>query len=300
MDLRHFRYFIAVAEELHFGKAAEKMHIAQPALSIQIKTLEQALGGQLFHRTSRKVILTEAGKLFLREARQVLESYDKAIKLTQKALKGEAGLLNIGYSGSVAYSGILGHAVQAFREIKPAFEFQLTELDPYTQLSRLLSRDIDLGLMPTFSLQVPKQISTLRLAAWPSCVVLSDKHPLAKCSKLSTGALAGEDFIVYAGSDMDDGASGLRRILSFEPKVAHKASNMMMVLSLVSAGMGVSIVPASVKQSLKQPGLTFKVLDDMNLKIDISLVYRNDIPEPAVSGFIECIQTLPLLGSTGA
>lgn len=138
MDLRHLRYFVAVAEELHFRRAAERMCIAQPALSIQIKALENYLGGQLILRNNRRVELTDAGQLFLGQARRILEDIDDVTRMTRRALKGEVGHLTLAYSGNAAETGILAKVTRAFRERYPEVEISAIELDPPSQVEALL------------------------------------------------------------------------------------------------------------------------------------------------------------------
>lgn len=195
MDLRHFRYFVVVAEELHFGRAAERLHIAQPALSIQIKKIEEQLGGSLFNRTSRSVTLTEAGEIFLKEARLALHYAERAEQIAKEVLQGNLGKINIAYSGSVTYSGLLGRYIQSFRKYKPEIEILLHEANPFTQLELLIKGEIDIGFLPTFSLDIPESISIITLTHWPPCIAMPVEHPLSHKDKIDIEELKDDCFI---------------------------------------------------------------------------------------------------------
>ncbi|WP_218122037.1 LysR substrate-binding domain-containing protein [Vibrio xiamenensis] len=292
MDLRHFRYFVAVAEELHFGRAAENLHIAQPALSIQIKKMEQQLGTALFERTSRSVALTEAGQLFRDQVEKALYYAEQAERVVKEAQQGNVGKLMIAYTGSVTYSGLLATYLQSFRHQKPNIELQLQEMDPFSQLESLQSGDLDLGFLTTFSLNVPSSINTIKLKAWPPCVALPEQHPLSQQQSVDIEELRHQPFITYSGSPHNDGAEAIRLLASFEPQILSKQSNIMSVLALVSSGLGVSIMPAALKHTLHQPGLVFKPLTPRRHSIDISIAYANRPLKPALNKLIEHIKAL--------
>ncbi|WP_073585791.1 LysR family substrate-binding domain-containing protein, partial [Vibrio quintilis] len=219
-----------------------------------------------------------------------LKAYEQAIKVGQSALKGELGVLRVGYSASVAYAGILGRIMHSFRQIRPEIKFELQEQDPYRLMEGVQNQAFDFGIFPAFSFDMSAQISVLRLESWAPRIVLSASHPLADCQRMTCGMLRQEGFVVYAGSEFDQGTSGIRQILSYEPEVVYKAADMMMVLSLVSAGVGISVVPSAIEFSLKQPGLVFRPLADFCDHIDISLAYRNDRNEPLMDQFIACVR----------
>lgn len=290
MDLRHFRYFVVVAEELHFGRAAERLHIAQPALSIQIKKIEDQLGGNLFNRTSRSVTLTEAGEIFLKEAKLALQYAERAEQTAKEALQGNLGKINIAYSGSVTYSGLLGRNIQSFRQHKPDIEIHLYEADPFTQLELLMKGDADIGFLTTFSLDIPEDISVVSLAHWPLCIAMPAEHPLSNKDKIDIEKLKDDCFISYAHSPNDDGTGVIRKLVSFEPNVSYRKSNIMSILAMVDSGMGVSIVPNILEQTLNLPGLIFKELTVNKFYIDISVAYVNQNPKSTTLAFIEHIQ----------
>lgn len=287
MELRHLRYFVAAAEEGHFGRAALRVHIAQPALSIQIQALERELGGKLFARAGRGVALTEAGRLFLVEARQVLEQAERALAQGQRAMRGELGRLAVGYSGSAAYSGILRQAVRPFRQRHPAVELSLQELDPVSQIEALMNRRIQVGFLTTLALELPEAIAVRRLAAWPLQVVLAEDHPLAALPAVPIERLAGEVFISYADSGRQQGAAVLSDFVGFKPRAVLQATNMMMVLAMVGTGQGVGMLPALLRSSAPGAGVVFKPIEGRDFLMDSSLAYWRDEQDAVARAFVE-------------
>jgi DNA-binding transcriptional LysR family regulator len=291
MELRHLRYFVTVAETLHFGRAAERLHIAQPALSIQIRALERQLGGELFARGTRRVALTEAGRLFLREARRTLAQAEHAVEVAQEALSGELGCLNIGYSGSAAYSGVLRRHVQAFRRRHPRVEISLQELDPLRQLAALQQRTLRVGFLTTLALPVPQDVEVFTLARWSMCVALADAHPLAGRAALSADDLLDEAFISYAGEDEPGARDVMHALLGHVPARSYGAANLMMVLTLAGAGLGVALLPASLAGLGPACGVTFRPYVGRGLEMDCSLASLRGEREPVVQAFVEMVMT---------
>lgn len=291
VELRYFRYFVAVAEELHFGRAAGRLAIAQPALSIQIRKLEEMLGGRLFHRDNRRVALTEAGRLFLDEARQALERASRAEAVVRRALRGELAALRIGYTPLAALSGIMGKASRAIHDSLPDLEINLEEFDPQSQLEALMQRRIHFALMPTRSLKVPSDLMVEQLAEWPLEVALPIGHKLADREEVALDDLLNEKFVVYAGVEMDDGLSLFRSIANFTPTVGQRTANAAMVVALVGAGLGISIQPFAVVKSGIQQDVVFRSIKDFHPTIDCSLVsWRNEF-EPAIKLAIGAVRS---------
>jgi DNA-binding transcriptional LysR family regulator len=291
MELRHLRYFVTVAETLHFGRAAVLLHIAQPALSVQIRDLERMLGGPLLHRANRRVSLTAAGRLFLHEARQTLAQAERAAEVARSALRGELGRLDIGYSGSAAYSGLLRRYVQAFRLRYPRVELHLQEHDPISLLALLAQRVLRVGFLTTLSLEVPETVVTYTLVRWPMCVVLADNHPLAAQASLSAADLVDETFIAYAGArETERGAAAvLNSFLGYAPSAIQHATSMMMVLTLAGTGIGVAMLPASLAGLAPAVGVVFRPFSGRDLQMDCTLASLRDESEPAVLAFLDCV-----------
>lgn len=282
MELRHFRYFVAVAEELHFGRAAERVNIAQPALSIQIRQLENALGGQLFHRANRGVTLTEAGRIFLPEARQTLERATRAEEVARRAVRGELAAIEIGYSANAALSGLLAKATLAIRQCCPGLEINVHELDPQTAVAELIGRRIHFCITTTLSLDIPKELSKIVLAEWPLRVALPEDHPLALLDEIPLERLSSETFVVYARSASDDGLSVIRSIGGFSPKVGQRAASAIMVAALVGAGLGIGLLPSSLESASSPIGVVFRKLKSRNALMDCSLLAWRVEYEPAI------------------
>lgn len=289
IELRHLRYFVAVAEELHFGRAAERLHMAQPPLSQQIRQLESELGFQLFHRSRRKVELTEAGQVFLAECQQVLHQLEVAIQTGRQASRGEAGQLTIGFVGSAAYN-VLPEILRYFRAQVPDVTLELKELTTDQQLARLHESRLDLGFVrPPIEDPTCQVMTVLRE---PLVVALPAHHPLAYQAQVPLSALASEPFILFPrplAPGLYDQMIALCQQAEFSPRVAQEAIQMQTIVSLVAAEIGVAIVPRSL-QNLQRTGVIYKPLREKTPQAEIALMWRHAIPTPAVQQFVRITQ----------
>lgn len=289
MEFRHLRYFIAVAEELHFGRAAERLHMAQPPLSQQIRQLEEELGFQLFHRTKRSVQLTEAGQAFLKEARRVLKQLEQAVQVGQLTHRGELGQLVLGFVSSAAYN-VLPTILRQFRASAPAVKLTLRELTTDQQLHRLRAGRIDIGL-----LRPPVEeegLAQLILLQEPLMVALPEFHPLAEHAQISLKAIANEPFILFPrhlAPGLYDQIISLCQTAHFSPNVAQEAVQMQTIVSLVAAEMGIAIVPASL-QNLQRTGVVYRPVQEQTPKAAIALVWRHQDASPTVQHFLAIAQ----------
>ncbi len=284
-------YFIAVAEELHFSRAAERLHIAQPPLSQQIRDLEEELGVKLFERTKRRVELTTAGRAFLEEARQALQHVDKAAKAAQRASRGDIGRLIVGFNSSATY-GVLPRILKVFREHCPDVELVLHELTTSQQLEYLHHSKIDLGL-----LYLPvddDDLCFLSVLKEPLLIAIPDTHSLVTQPQISIHSLKGESFILPTH---DLGAGLYSKIVSFfqqtgfTPKVGQEAILLQTVISLVAGGVGVALVPASL-QNLQTRGVTYKPLQELTPEIEIALTWRRNDLSPVLQKFLNLVRKL--------
>src|ERR1700692_3530192 len=233
MDLRQLRYFLAVAEEGHFGRAAERLHIVQPALSMQIRALETELGATLFERTSRRVLLTEAGILFRAEAERTVQQAARAKEVAQRAGRGEVGSVRIGFVGNAAFAGKLASDVSSFTLAYPQVELELTELAPLRQVEAVLSGHLDAGYASEFSYTQERELAVDRIGAWPWIVAMRSNHRLIERSSISPKDLRGEAFVVDAANAADEGpVKLLRQVLGEEPRLLHHVQNTITVITL--------------------------------------------------------------------
>lgn len=278
MELRHLRYFIAVAQELHFGRAAELLGISQPPLSQQIQALEQELGARLFERTNRRVALSEAGRLFLEEARLVLAQVDKAADVARRAQLGELGEMKIGFTSSAPFNSSIPKAIYAFRQRFPAVHLNLEEMSSQAVADALLDESIEIGLIRPLSL--PDSLVATELFREPLVAVINAAHPLARGSEggLHIAALADEPFVFFPrsyGSGLYAQLLNLARQAGFSPHFAQEASEAMTIIGLVSAGLGVSVLPASF-QRMRIDGVVYRRLLDEGADTAVWLVQRRE------------------------
>ncbi len=291
MELRHLRYFVTLAEELHFGRAAERLHIAQPPLSQQIRQLETELGFDLFYRTKRTVQLTEAGQVFLDETQRILKQLEQAIQMGRQSSRGEMGQLVIGFVSSAAYN-VLPEILRTFRRCVPGVTLELHELTTDQQLKWLQTRRIDVGL-----LRPPVEetlFSTETIFREMLVLALPEGHPLANQPKVSVASLCCEPFILFSrtlGPGLYDAIISLCQQAGFSPTVAQEAREMQTIVSLVAAEMGVAIVPASL-QHLQRTKVVYKALQEPTPEVAINMIWQRHNTSPTVQRFLGVVKDL--------
>jgi DNA-binding transcriptional LysR family regulator len=285
MELRHLHYFIAVAEELHFSRAAERLHISQPPLSQQIRDLEDELGVKLFERTKRQVQLTEAGKVFLERSYQVLAQLEQAIVATQQIGRGEVGRLAIGFVGSAIYT-VLPEILRVFREQFPAVELQLRELTTAQQIQALYDKQVDVGIVRS----VISEPGLSMECFLPESLVLAlpETHPLSAQTQVSLSTLADELFILFPakmGPVFYEQIINMCQQAGFRPKVAQEAVQMETIVGLVAAGLGIAIVPTSL-QNFHRDGVVYRPLKEEISNTGLYLAWRQHDSSPVVRAFL--------------
>ena len=286
MELRHLRYFVTLAEEGHFGRAAERLHIVQPTLSMQIRDLERELGGPLFVRTSRSVELTEAGEVLLVEARRTLAQAAHAQVSVERSLRGETGSVRVGFAGVAVLIGKLTDDLRAFHVQHPDAVLELHEMAPSDQGSAILSGELDVGYSPSYGFVFDPELVIDRIGDWPLVVALAADHPLARLQSISLEALADEPLIVYASGETDDSTlTALRRRTGSEPHVAHRVSSTLSVLALAAAGLGLALVPQPTTQ-VSIPNITYRPMREEPMAADLVLVSRPNDTSGAVRAFL--------------
>lgn len=289
MELRHLRYFVAVADELHFGRAAEKLFIAQPALSQQIQHLERELGVRLLERSSRRVSLSAAGAVFLAEARAILARVAGATEAARRADRGELGRLGVGFVASATYA-VLPDVLRRFRERFPDVELLLYELTAAEQADALREGTINVGFARPF-LEDPALIVE-PVARENFVVALPEGHSLAAGESVPLADLAAEPFILFPSSPKPSYADTVYALCEgagFTPQVAQEVREMQTAVSLIAAGLGVSLVPASV-QNLRRLGVVYRPLRDPTPPTELVLAYRRDDSSPVLQGFLRAVR----------
>jgi DNA-binding transcriptional LysR family regulator len=293
MELRHLRYFVAVAEELHFGHAAQKLGMAQPPLSQQIRRLELELGVQLLQRTKRRVQLTEAGRAFLEEARETLSQVDRAIEVAQRAGRGEVGRLAIGFLGAAAYS-LLPSILIAFRHRYPDVEVELYELKTSELIVALRDRRVQVGLV---RLPVHDELLVVEAILREELLVaLPERHPLASRAHISFRNLAQEAFLMpprQLAPGFHEQVLNLCHQAGFTPKLGAEASQLQTIINLVAAGMGVTLVAESVR-NLAGRGVVFKRLPKPAPVVEVGVAWRRDAHSEVLSAFLNVVRETAL------
>jgi DNA-binding transcriptional LysR family regulator len=262
MELRHLRYFLAVAEEGNFTRAAARLGIGQPPLSQQIRDLETEIGAMLFHRVPHGAELTAAGAAFLPEAKASLAAAEKARLAAQSANRGETGRLSLGFTASSAFNPIVSTTIRRFQARWPDVQLSLTEMNTLGLMQKLERGELDAAFMRP-GLDDPNGVRLKRLPDEPMVVALPANHPLAKQKTLPLALLAKESFILFprlVGLSLYDDVVRACREAGFELMVAQEAPQISSVVNLVAADLGVSIVPASISQ-IKLAGVAYRPID---------------------------------------
>jgi DNA-binding transcriptional LysR family regulator len=296
MDLRHLRYFIAVAENLSFTRAAERLHIAQPPLSQQIRQLEEELGVTLLHRTRRHVELSDAGRVFLEQAKQIIRATEMAAVQAQRAQRGEIGRLAVGFFEHMSYT-LLPPILRAYRERFPSVDVQLRWFPVISQADALLRGDVDVSFMRP----VPQEeVIHQTLLKEPFVLAVPDSHPLAKRQTLSLKECAAERFIMYVPQLAPDFHTMIMRMCAasgFVPDVALEVGQVYTTLGLVSSGTGLAFVPSSVQQRVRFDHVVYKPIRGRTPKIEVMLGWVQRNPSPLLTAFVqtakEVVASLP-------
>lgn len=278
-----------VAEELHFGKAAERLGIAQPPLSQQIKTLEQEIGTPLFSRTKRHVELTAAGTVFLTESRKILALVEQARRAAQRAARGEVGQLEVGFVGSAIY-GSVASVFRLMRERYPEVSVALQDLTSEEQVEAMKAFRLDVGLVR------PPVVGTDSLVMqiiWrePLVIALPRTHRLSGQRKIAMKELAGEPFFQISRHVNPEFYDQFIRVCAqagFSPDIVQETRTTLSIVSLIAGGMGVSLVPASL-QNLRRTGVVYRHLKPPVPTTDLAVMWRPNDESPALQSFLRIV-----------
>lgn len=288
MELRHLRAFATLAEELHFGRAAERLGIAQPPLSIQIQSLEATLGVKLFDRSRRHVALTEAGRLFLPEALATLAQAEKARRTAQRAARGETGRIDIGFTGSAPFNAAMPGIISRFRRAWPDVHMVLREISTTEQLRLLAEGSLDIGFIRPGHPTETVGVATHLVLDEPLLAALPAEHPLAGRQALTMAELAGEPFILHPraiGTGLYDKVIGLCATAGFHPRVVLEAHQMSTMIALTATGIGIAVVPEAMRR-LQVEGCRFVPISDAGASMVLAVAHRLDDERPLVRRFI--------------
>lgn len=290
-ELRLVRYFVVVAEELHFGRAAKRLHIAQPGLSQQIKALEQQLGVRLLERTSRQVRLTPAGSLLLSEGRHLLAQTERTIDHVRRAGRGEVGRVTLGTIGSATYD-VVPRLLREHRRRYPDVEVLLRELSTPAQAQALRGGSIELGI-----LRLPadtEELTTHAVREERMAVMLPASHPLASRRTVPLRALAREPLVIFPAAPRPSWADtvvGACREAGFEPHVVQEAMESATVVSFVASGLGIAPVPEGLRV-LAREGVVFRLLAPPAPVTHLAIAHRAGELAPAARAFLDVAREL--------
>ena len=302
MELRHIRSFVAVAEERHFRRAAERLGMAQPPLSMQIKALERELGTLLLRRNRRSVELTEAGELFLPECRRIVADVERAVAIAERAERGEQGHIEIGFTGSSSFNPFVPRALRTFRTRFPYIELSLAEHNTLDLVEAVHANKLDAAFVrppiessPDLTIEIMVEEDLL--------IALPAAHPLARHASLDISALSNETFLMrprQVGSGMTDGIIAAFHAAGVNPVFSrHAAPQMSSLLNLVAAGLGVSIVPASMRQVLPTEVAYRPLRGSIVPRAPLAIASRTDNKSPIVGNFIQLVRELAKMENGG-
>src|SRR6267143_935703 len=295
MELRHLRYFVAVGEEQHYGRGAQRLRLAQPALSRQIQDLEEEIGFKLFDRLSRGVRLSTAGKLFLEEARRILQQVEQATARAKRVASGQSGTLRVGFVESMSWHGIVPDSFREFRTRQPDAELQLKPLSSREQIEAVHSGGLDAGFVFAIS-NINRGLAQLPLASLNLMLAAPKGHPLTKLKVLRLRDLSDAAFVWFPRRESpayydrlmhECFRGGLK-----SPHIVQEGVNEATILSLVSCGLGVAFVSSATRWRCPESVVVLPVMD-LNLPLPLALIWRKDNVSPLLAKFVADVRQLP-------
>jgi DNA-binding transcriptional LysR family regulator len=295
MELRHLRYFLAVGEEQHYGRASRRLGVAQPALSRQIQDLEREIGFKLFDRMPRGVKLSAAGELFLKDARRILQDVGDATTRAARLARGQSGTLRVGFAENVSWQGVVPESFRRFREHQPGADLQLQPAASLEQLEAIRSGRLDAGFV-NFMPKADADLDQLAVGRQQVELALPKRHPLTRLKKLRLRDLTDAPFIWFprrASPAFYDRLmhecyrGGLK-----SPRIIQEGLNEATILSLVSTGLGVGWVLGSARWRCPQTVAVLPVVD-LNMPVSLALAWKRDNTSPLLARFIDEVRRMP-------
>ncbi|MEI4486893.1 LysR substrate-binding domain-containing protein [Frigidibacter sp. MR17.14] len=301
MELRHIRYFLALAEAGNFTRAAEGLGIGQPPLSQQIRALEDEIGARLFHRVPHGAELTEAGRAFLAKVRDLPQQAGLAVEAARRADRGELGTLSLGFTGTAALNPAVPRLIRTFRRARPEVTLRLTESNSLLLRRDLLAGKVDVAVLRPAA-DDPPEIRTRKLLDEPLLVALPRDHdPAPGASEIALAALAAMPLILTPrelGISLHDSALAACRAAGFEPRPGQIAPQIASILSLVSAEMGFALVPESMRQ-LAIETVVYKRLAGASVRVDLALATQRGPLSPVARAFLDLVSPAEGAAATG-
>jgi DNA-binding transcriptional LysR family regulator len=301
MELRHLRYFVAVAEEEHYGRAAGRLHVAQPALSRQIQDLEEEIGFKLFDRLSRGVKISAAGKVFLEDAQRILHEVNEATARAKRVASGQSGTLRMGLIETISWHGVVPESFRRFRDLHPDAELQLHPSSSVAQIEAVRSGRLDAGFVFTIA-NLDREMAQLQVAELNLVLAAPKGHHLARSKKLRLRDLNDAPFIwfprrespvLYDRLMQECFRGGLKT-----PHIVQEAVNEATILSLVSCRLGVAFVSSATRWRCPE-GVVLLPVADLNLPLPFALIWRKDNQSPLLAKFVTNVRSLPEVNAPG-
>ncbi|HVU27501.1 MAG TPA: LysR substrate-binding domain-containing protein [Verrucomicrobiae bacterium] len=287
MELRHLRYFIAAAEEENVSRAALKLHVSQPGISRQIRDLEDEIGFQLFERSAKSLKLTEAGKIFLAEAKSILQRADEAVKKAKAVAENAGGELHVGYAPSLTVQ-ILPQTLRKFQAQFPKIRVALHDLSTEEMLAGLRGNQLQIALMVQPERKTMRGLEFKELARYPMCIAVAPKHPLAKLKNISFSQVVGEPLIAYSRKDYPEYHAMLAKLFAptgRKPRVAEEHDGVTSIMAAVESGNGFALVPGCVA-CMVGPRLKLIPLASAP-EIPVIAAWKKESETALIKGFIE-------------
>ena len=302
MELRHLRYFVAVGEEQHYGRGAQRLRVAQPALSRQIQDLEEEIGFKLFDRLSRGVKLSAAGKLFLEEARRILQQVNDATRRAKRVASGQSGTLRVGFIESMSWHGVVPDSFREFRERHPDAELQIKPLSSLEQVQSVRSGQLDAGFLFTIA-NIDRELAQLDIALVNLVLAVPKGHPLAKSKALRLRDLSSASFIWFPRRESplfyDRLMHACFRGGLKSPRIVQEGLNEATILSLVSCGLGIAFVSSATRWRCPE-SVTLVSVTDLKLPLPFALIWRKDNGSPLLAKFVADVRSLPEVAALNA
>jgi DNA-binding transcriptional LysR family regulator len=295
MELRHLRYFVAVGEEQHYGRAARRLRVAQPALSRQIQDLEQELGFKVFERLPRGVKLSAAGKVFLEDARRILQEVGEAVVRADRVARGHSGTLRVGFAENASWRGVVPDSFRRFRERQPGAELQLQPAASAAQIDAIRSDRLDAGFV-NFMPKADPELDQIPVAKTRVELAAPKRHPLTKLKRIHLRDLSDVPFVWFPRRDSpafydhlmhECYRGGLK-----SPRIVQEGLNEATILSLVSGGLGVGWVLGTARWRCPASVVILSVVD-LNMPMTLALAWRRDNASPLLAKFIAEVRRLP-------